>query len=88
MTEDGFYITGDVLRRDANGFITGRVFSVTAKRGAMEFAQGRRMQAADIYFKIPDTRPAPIVRWPTSELPICPSGRPTARPQAVSCVCG
>ncbi len=46
---------------DANGFITGRVFSVTAKRGAMEFAQGRRMQAADIYFKIPDTRPAPIV---------------------------
>ena len=26
--------------------------------------------------------PAPIVRWPTSELPICPSGNPTARPLA------
>jgi hypothetical protein len=46
---------------DANGFITGRVFSVTAKHGAMEFAPGRRMQAADIFFKIPDTRPAPII---------------------------
>ena len=28
-------------------------------------------------------RPAPILVWPTSELPICPSGRPTALPQAV-----
>ena len=26
------------------------------------------------------TRPAPMLRWPTSELPICPSGRPTSRP--------
>ena len=34
------------------------------------------------------TAPAPRFRWPTSELPICPSGSPTARPQAVSCVCG
>ncbi len=33
-------------------------------------------------------RPAPIVRWPTSELPIWPSGRPTARPDAASVVCG
>ena len=46
---------------DANGFITGRVFSVTAKHGAMEFAPGRRMQASDIFFKVPDTRPAPVV---------------------------
>ena len=23
------------------------------------------------------TRPAPMLRWPTSEFPICPSGRPT-----------
>ena len=27
-------------------------------------------------------RPAPIFKWPTSELPITPSGRPTARPLA------
>jgi hypothetical protein len=46
---------------DASGFVTGRVFSVTAKHGAMEFAAGRKMQAADIFFKIPDTRPAPVV---------------------------
>jgi len=46
---------------DASGSITGRVFSVTAKHGAMEFAPGRRMQASDIFFKIPDTRPAPVV---------------------------
>ena len=32
--------------------------------------------------------PAPRFRWPTSELPIWPSGRPTASPFAVSCVCG
>ena len=30
----------------------------------------------------------PRLVWPTSELPICPSGRPTARPEASSCVCG
>ena len=29
------------------------------------------------------TAPAPRFRWPTSELPICPSGSPTARPHAV-----
>jgi hypothetical protein len=46
---------------DAEGFITGRVFSVSAKHGAMEFSQGRRMQASDISFKIPDTRPLPVV---------------------------
>lgn len=32
------------------------------------------------------TRPAPMFRWPTSELPIRPSGRPTAREEASSCV--
>jgi hypothetical protein len=46
---------------DGEGFITGRVFSVSAKHGAMELAQGRRMQATDIYFKVPDTRPLPVV---------------------------
>jgi hypothetical protein len=34
------------------------------------------------------TAPAPRLRWPTSLLPICPSGRPTAFPHAVSVVCG
>ena len=33
-------------------------------------------------------RPEPIVRWPTSEFPIWPSGRPTAGPDASSCACG
>ncbi len=33
-------------------------------------------------------RPAPMVRCPTSLLPIWPSGRPTAGPQAVSVVQG
>jgi hypothetical protein len=28
------------------------------------------------------TRPAPRFMWPTSELPICPTGNPTARPEA------
>ena len=34
------------------------------------------------------TEPAPRFRWPTSLLPIWPSGSPTARPHAVSVVCG
>ena len=34
------------------------------------------------------TRPAPRLRWPTSLLPIWPSGRPTARPLASSRVRG
>ena len=34
------------------------------------------------------TRPLPIVRWPTSELPIWPGGRPTASPEASSVVRG
>src|SRR5207248_3644448 len=34
------------------------------------------------------TRPEPIVRWPTSELPIWPGGSPTALPDASSVVCG
>src|SRR5262245_17655224 len=34
------------------------------------------------------TRPAPRFRWPTSLFPICPSGRPTARPDASSSVFG
>src|SRR2546423_8073302 len=33
-------------------------------------------------------RPAPMLRCPTSELPICPSGRPTAAPDASSVVHG
>ncbi len=34
------------------------------------------------------TAPAPRFRWPTSLLPICPSGSPTAPPLAMSVVCG
>ncbi len=32
--------------------------------------------------------PAPMVRWPTSLLPITPGGRPTAVPLASSFACG
>src|SRR5690606_16099254 len=34
------------------------------------------------------TRPAPMFMWPTSLLPICPSGRPTASPEALRLVWG
>jgi hypothetical protein len=46
---------------DVAGFITGHVFSVTAKHGAMDFGSGRRMQANDLFFNVPDTSPAPVV---------------------------
>ena len=46
---------------DAVGVITGRVFEVTAKHGAMELSPGRRMQASDIFYRVPDTAPAEIV---------------------------
>src|SRR5512132_215475 len=34
------------------------------------------------------TRPAPMHMWPTSELPICPGGSPTAVPEASRSVAG
>lgn len=46
---------------DAAGVITGREFDVSAKRGFMEFAGGRRIQATDIFFHVPDTSPSPKV---------------------------
>src|SRR5258706_15036346 len=33
-------------------------------------------------------RPAPMLRWPTSELPICPPGNPTCNSEASIVVCG
>ncbi len=33
-------------------------------------------------------RPAPMLRWPTSELPIWPSGSPTSSPDAPRVVWG
>jgi hypothetical protein len=50
-----------VTNLDLGGVITGRVFSVAAKHGTMEFPSGRRVQGSEIYFKIPDTSPAPLV---------------------------
>ena len=38
-------------------------------------------RVAGILFIIP-ILPAPMFKWPTSELPICPSGNPTERPLA------
>ena len=37
---------------------------------------------------IATTRPAPIFVWPTSELPICPVGKPTSGPWVISVACG
>ncbi len=37
---------------------------------------------------IATTRPAPMLVWPTSELPIWPVGRPTSGPKVVSVACG
>ena len=34
------------------------------------------------------SRPAPILRWPTSELPICPGGKPTSSPDVRRKACG
>ena len=34
------------------------------------------------------TRPAPMFVCPTSELPICPSGKPASRPWVSNCACG
>ena len=34
------------------------------------------------------TRPAPMLRCPTSELPICPGGSPTSRPEVRRNACG
>ena len=45
---------------DAVGVITGRHFKVTAQQGVMELGQGRKLNAADLYFTVPDT--APVVR--------------------------
>lgn len=40
--------------------------------------------AADPGQILKDHPPAPMLVWPTSELPICPSGRPTSKPEADS----
>ena len=45
-------------------------------------------RAVDPLQVLVETRPEPIVRWPTSELPIWPGGSPTASPEASSVVCG
>ena len=37
---------------------------------------------------IATTRPAPILVWPTSELPICPLGRPASGPWVIRCAFG
>jgi hypothetical protein len=42
------------------GILTGHDFTMTAKRGQMDIAQGRRILASDIVFTVPDTTPKPL----------------------------
>ena len=62
---------------------------------------GRRRASAGVRSKVPSYsaasirwrsgstgRPAPRLRWPTSELPIWPGGRPTASSEAPRTACG
>jgi len=46
---------------DTTAVLTGRTFEVTSKHGEIVFASGRKLQAADVFFRVPDTSPAPIV---------------------------
>ena len=46
---------------DGAGVVTGKTFDAHAKSGQMELSAGRRLYAADVYFRIPKTDPAPIV---------------------------
>jgi hypothetical protein len=46
---------------DATGYITGRVFDIRAPHGVMTFPSGRKLEATDVYFHVPDTAPAPII---------------------------
>jgi len=46
---------------DGGGSMTGKTFEVHAKAGQMDFAAGRRLAGADVYFRVPNTDPAAIV---------------------------
>ena len=46
---------------DATGSITGRVFDIRAEHGVMAFPSGRKLDASEVYFRVPDTAPAAIV---------------------------
>jgi hypothetical protein len=46
---------------EASGRITGRQFSAGAKTGVVELTPTRRIQATDIAYQVPDTKPAEIV---------------------------
>ena len=45
---------------DGGGVVTGHEFSMSARRGFMDVAPGRRILAADIAFAVPDTSPKPL----------------------------
>ncbi len=46
---------------DGSGHLTGKTFEMHAKSGEMELGGGRRLEASDVYFRVPNTAPAPIV---------------------------
>jgi hypothetical protein len=45
---------------DGGGVMNGHEVSMTGKRGYIEVSQGKRIQASDIAFSIPDTSPMPL----------------------------
>ena len=46
---------------DTVAVLTGKTFDIGSKHGEIVFPSGRRLDAADVFFKVPDTSPAPIV---------------------------
>jgi hypothetical protein len=46
---------------DTVAVLTGKTFDIQSKHGEIVFPSGRRLQVGDVFFKVPDTAPAPIV---------------------------
>jgi Protein of unknown function/AsmA-like C-terminal region len=46
---------------DATGVLTGSTITITAKRGNVDMAPGRRIAASDLSFVIPDTTPRALI---------------------------
>ena len=46
---------------DGSGVLTGHTFEVRGKTGGMDLSAGRRLAGTDIYFRVPNTDPAPLV---------------------------
>ena len=60
--------------------------SMAAIRASFLYRLPSRMRSSIWVMACMTVRPAPRLRWPTSELPINPSGSPTARPEVLRVV--